>query len=234
MAPFAPFRAPMSADPTSTASSSPGLSTPPEAPLLLPAAVPPATAPTPPPFGWASLAGRLCELHGDARSPHLSVAFGRVHEAQQRAEPVVWIAVGPSLFFAPDAAAGGIDLEALPVVRVDTAADAARAADVLLRSGAFGLVVVDLGPRARWSLAVQNRLAGLARHHRSVLLCLTRSEARRDGKGVLDSPVSLRVQASLERREDRRFVCVTTATRDKHHGPGWRHEEICRGPDGLC
>ena len=39
---------------------------------------------------------------------------------------------------------GGIDLDALPVVRVPDARAAGRAADHLVRSGGFGLVVIDL------------------------------------------------------------------------------------------
>ena len=64
-------------------------------------------------------------------------------KAQLRGEPVAWILARPSSFFPPDLHAGGIDLEALAVVRVPDAAAAARAADKLLRSGAFGLVLLD-------------------------------------------------------------------------------------------
>ena len=47
-------------------------------------------------------------------------------------------------FFPPDAAEGGVDLDALLVVRARDLSSMASAADQLARSGAFGLLVVDL------------------------------------------------------------------------------------------
>lgn len=75
----------------------------------------------------------------------LSAATTLVWKAQLAGEPCAWIAARPSTFYPPDLDEGGIDLAALVVVRAPHATAAARVADKLLRSGAFGLVVLDLG-----------------------------------------------------------------------------------------
>jgi recombination protein RecA len=90
------------------------------------------------------LAGRLVELSGQESPARLTTALGLVLEAQLSGERVAWVTFESSAFFPPDAAAGGVDLEALPVVRIPTALAAARAAEHLVRSGGFGLVVIDL------------------------------------------------------------------------------------------
>lgn len=124
------------------------------------------------PWSLSNLAGRLVEVTGRAR---LTMACGVVLGAQQRHEPVAWVAASGSLFLPSDAAESGVDLDALPLVRVKSAAEAARAADLLLRSGAFGLVVLDLGTDPEIPIALQSRLIGLAQKHQSALLCLTES-----------------------------------------------------------
>lgn len=204
-----------------------------------PGSPPPADAPPAPatPSAWSlpQLSGRLVEVTGNL-TPRLSLATRTVVQAQGDAQPAAWIAVGGSCFHPPDAAAAGVDLAALPVVDAPDARTAARAADHLLRSGAFGLVVIDLPPGAGFTLAAQARLSGLARHHRAVLLCLTRAvKGRRPHPhaGALGSLVSLRAEGELRRRSDGVFDCRITASKDKRRGPGWTHEEIRRGPDGL-
>ncbi|MCA9726375.1 MAG: hypothetical protein KC729_01750, partial [Candidatus Eisenbacteria bacterium] len=95
-------------------------------------------------WGLDALAGRFVELSSGASTPMLTIAIGLVVQAQERAEPAVWIATGPSSFYPPDAAESGVDLEALPVIRVRGVLEGARAADIVLRSGAVTLAVLDL------------------------------------------------------------------------------------------
>jgi len=113
-------------------------------------------------WSTAALAGRLAELSAAGAAATLTLAFALVLDAQQRGEPAVWITTTGSSFFPPDAAAGGVDLDALVVVRVATAPQMFRAADRLARSGGFGLLVLDLGDRAHMPAPAQTRLAGLA------------------------------------------------------------------------
>jgi recombination protein RecA len=123
-----------------------------------------------------------------------------------------------------------VDLEALGVVRVPRTALALRAADRLLRSASFGLVVLDLGPVSGLPLPAQTRLAGLAQRHDSLLLCLTEKEAAASSLGPL---VSLHAWAGRRRLRDGHFACEVQVLKDKRRGPGWVHREVCRGPAGL-
>ena len=201
-----------------------------------PAAAPPPpsepVAPAPearPHWSLSQLSGRLVELTG-SHTPRLSLATRLAVEAQQEGQPVAWVAVGGSCFHPPDAAASGLDLDALPVIAAPDPRAGAHAADHLLRSGAFGLVVLDLPPGPGLPLPAQARLAGLARHHRAALLSLTR-----DARGPRQGPlVSLRAEGATLRLGEGRFRCRLTASKDKRRGPGWAHEEVRRGPDGLC
>ncbi|MDF1555310.1 MAG: hypothetical protein P1P84_19725 [Deferrisomatales bacterium] len=181
-------------------------------------------------WSTAALAGRLAELSAAGAAATLTLAFSLVLDAQQRGEPAVWITTTGSSFFPPDAAAGGVDLDALVVVRVATAPQMFRVADRLARSGGFGLLVLDLGDRAHMPAPAQTRLAALAAHHGLLLLCLTRKD---DAAPSLGSLISLRAAAVREDRGDGRFACTAQVLKDKRRGPGWSHTELCRGPDGL-
>ena len=176
------------------------------------------------------LAGRLCELSSIPRSALLTAAFRLVLDAQMEGEPTAWIAATPGIFFPPDADANGVDLHALVVVRVPDNQAAACSADRLLRSGAFGLIVMDLNSNPTISIALQARLAQQARIHNTTILCLT-SKARNTPS--LGSLVSLRGQTSCRRLGTNRFQVDIEFLKDKRHEPGWHHTEICCGPDGL-
>lgn len=195
-------------------------------------------------WSLGALAGRFVELTGKAR---LTMTFGLVLAAQQKREPVAWIASATpgrpnaGWFFPPDAAECGVDLGALACVQVDGAVAAARAADLLLRSGAFGLVVLDLvplGPAVEVPMPMQSRLVQLAHKHEAAVICLTEKEAR---AASLSSLVCLRIetwrgparQDFAESKGDR-LACGLRIEKDKRHGPGWGHVENLRGPPGLC
>jgi len=240
----------------------------------LDASPPPGAPAAPGPAGgplrsWrlAALVGRLVELSSREGAAGLTLAFSLVLDAQRAGEPVGWLTADDSAFFPPDAARGGVDLDALVVVRLPAAGQLPRAAEHLARSGAFGLLVLDLGEAARVPVPMQMRLLGLARQHESAVLFLTRKGG---GDASLGSLVSLRAEARQEpavppaaagedapgsssRAEPaggalagppagegvRRFgtgafACTARVLKDKRGGPGWRHVEVCRGPDGLC
>lgn len=97
-----------------------------------------------PAWGLPDLTGRLVELSAGAAAAHLTAAFGLVLEAQLRDDRAAWVTLEHSSFFPPDVIDTGVDLDALAVIRVPDARIAGRAADQLIRSGGFGLVVVDL------------------------------------------------------------------------------------------
>ena len=178
-------------------------------------------------WSFDALAGRLVEISGDGR---LTLTVPLLVQAQVQQEPVVWISAARAEFFPPDMAAGGVDLEALPVIGVSTALEAALVADRLLRSGAFGMIVVDLNDDMRIGATQQGRLAGLARRHDTALICLSiLGHLRGDGSSM----VSLRAESRRKRTGLSRFRCELQAIKDKRRGPGWRHTEVCHGPSGL-
>jgi recombination protein RecA len=209
-----------------------------------------------------SLAGGITEISGPAPAAGLTAAARLVREAQERGEPAAWIAAGDSLFYAPDLHDWGVDLAALPVARVSGALAAARAAECLLRSGAFALIVFDLGHAggsafpsdhgqgaarnrgfaphrgagsfarsAALPTAVQVRLAALCRRHEAALLLLAQ---RPEGAPPIASMAILRAEGSMHKTGFDRFTFELTVRKDKRRGAGWTHEEVLRGPDGLC
>lgn len=178
----------------------------------------------------AEIAGRFVEISSARASASLTLAFGLVREAQEQREPVAWITSMENFFYPPDAAQSGTDLAALVVVRLSKAENIPRAGEKLLRSGGFGLVVLDLGT-ADVSMPLQSRLTGLAHHHHAALVCLTEKERRTFSLGSL---VSLRAHAEKKRSAENRFACTLQVLKDKRRGPTWTHEELYTGPAGLC
>jgi recombination protein RecA len=179
----------------------------------------------------AAFASRLTEISASVSGAPLTLSFRLVLDAQRRGEPVAWIGRKDAPFYPPDAADTGVDLSALAVVWTGNAITAAKAADLLVRSGAFGLVVLDLGAEARLPMHATSRLAMLARQHDAAIVCLTDKDAARPSLGPL---VSLRAHtAARTRGEGGRFHCEAFALKDKRRGKGWNIAEVCRGPDGL-
>ncbi|MDH4336107.1 MAG: DNA recombination/repair protein RecA [Candidatus Krumholzibacteria bacterium] len=190
----------------------------------------PAGTPTSREWTLDALAGRMVEISSAQTSASLTAATRLILEAQERGEPAAWIASGSSCFYPPDVAASGVDLDALIVVRSGDTARTARAADHLLRSGGFGVLILDLCEDARLRMSVQSRLSGLANTHRSAVVCLTRKRADAPSIGSL---VSIRGETSVARTEFDSFAWEINVIKDKRRGPGWRHAGACRGPDGL-
>jgi recombination protein RecA len=179
----------------------------------------------------STLAGRLTELSGVGAAAVLTLAFTVAREIQQRGEPVAWIMSGESLFYPPDASDSGVDCEAVVVVRVPDTVSIARAAEILARSGAFGLVVLDLGREAQIPTPVQARLLQAAQRHDMVVLCLTDTSQHLPSLGSL---VSLRLVACRQPLADGQYRCEGIARKDKQYGPGWRDGAVYAPPLGLC
>jgi recombination protein RecA len=187
-------------------------------------------------WGLASLRGRLVEISARGASATLTTAIDVVIEAQTQHEPVAWLTLANCTFYPPDVAECGVDLAALVVVRTHDAMAAARSAERLLRSGAFGLVVIDLGSGngAELSMQIQGRLVTLAQTHDAAVVCLTE---KTNDTASLGSLVSLRAEA-LRARDVRgpangEFAVTVRVIKDKRRGPGWTQTLKRRGPAGL-
>lgn len=180
-------------------------------------------------------ASPLLELSGGPGSARLTLAASLVRRAQLEGETVAWVqpAAAPGLFL-PDLREAGIDLGALPFVRLPPGAERDapfRAAEMLVRSGAFGLVVLDVreGP-ARIPPAVQGRLLGAAREHRSRVVLLTGNGAGAESAGSL---VAIRMEPRRVRVGRGTFVIETRVLKNKQGFPLDDPVEHRRGPWGL-
>jgi recombination protein RecA len=207
---------------------------------VVPASTLPLAPSSGPSWNLTNLAGRLVELSASAKAAHVTAAFGLVLEAQFGGDNTAWITPKHSSFFPPDVADGGVDLDALLVVRVSDVGMAGRVANHLVRSGGFGLVVIDLScqnetmrakTRAAEKLPVPllSRLLGHAQQQNVTVLLLTKKLSRSPS---LHSLISLRAEARWHRREGR-YDLTVRVLKDKRYGWKWVHSETCRGPAGL-
>lgn len=203
--------------------------------------------------GWTLdvLAGRVTEVTGFGASARTSWLAALVAQAQRAGETVVWLQLADGPLFPPDLAQLGVDVGQLTVGCLPDAMALLRAADVLLRSGAFGLCVVDwdeacssaMGSARRPTDGQLGRLLGLAQKNDAALVFLTRAGGNPSSERCsidpqqrgpdLGSLVSLRLEVKRERRPDGLFSVVVQALKDKRHGPGRRIEEIWHGPQGM-
>lgn len=131
--------------------------------------------------GFSSFFGILTEIssgnppsdYASGQGAGLSVALSLVRRAQLAGEPAVWISATPAVFFPPDARANGVDLDLLPVIFTEGGTAAGRIGEHLLRSGAFGMIVMDLGDDRSLTDAHLGRLGRLAEKQNTAILCLT-------------------------------------------------------------
>jgi hypothetical protein len=157
--------------------------------------------------------GRLVELCGEAQT---STAVAILAHVQREGETAAWIQPVGGELYPPDLAAAGVDVEALVVIHVPEtptggtakggecpkpstamagAAGQCRAAELLLRSGGFGLLVIDFcRTEPTGGAAWQGRLLGLARQHEARVLLL-----RREARESLGPLVGMRVASRVER-----------------------------------
>jgi recombination protein RecA len=186
------------------------------------------------PLAWQgqALAGRIIELSGS--TGRTSTAVSMLLAAQREGEAVVWIEPTDGALYPPDLAAAGVDLDALVIVRVPTKEGPeglCRVAEWLVRSGGFGLLVMDLMGRAPAAQSPwQTRLSGLLRKHDAQLCVLSDSQAAAPSLGAM---VALRLEPQRQRDEDGSFVLSHRILKNKlgvAHGPA---PERRRAPAGL-
>ncbi len=182
-----------------------------------------------PGWGLPALRGRLVELSARGATATLTASIDLVIEAQREGEPVAWITGVDGSFYPPDVADSGVDLAALVVVRVPDQSASTRAAERLLRSGAFGLIVIDLGALAEIPIAHQGRLVTLAQAHDAAVVCITEKTAE---SGSIGSLVSLRAEA-LRVRSQSGLSLTLRVLKDKRRGPGFQKTLRARGPAGF-
>ena len=180
-------------------------------------------------------AGRLVELSGTGAVARTSVAVALLLEAQKRGESCAWIQFADGGLYVPDLTSSSVDLDSLIVLQIPRRAGThalLRSAELLLRSGAFGMVVIDLedqrptGSPSAW----QGRLLGLARQHDSRVLFLSRNGRERGSLGPL---IGLRVEARRHRLARGRFSLEGEVLKNKSGAPFAFPTLSMRGPWGL-
>lgn len=178
--------------------------------------------------------GRLVEIVGaEGLAARTTTALAVIARAQTAGEPAAWVQLEDGGLFPPDVAESGVDLDALIVVHVPIASGAvglARAAELLLRSNGFGVVVVDLTAGVPPGDAWPGRLAGLARQHDMRLVVLTDKGARRGSVGPL---VAVRVEAARRRVGVGRWDVDAHVLRNKSGTPLESLPLTRRGPRGA-
>ncbi len=191
------------------------------------------------PATWsiADLAGRLIEVTGRDAAGRTSWLARLVAQTQREGETAAWLQVAPGQLYPPDLQTAGIDVRALAVGMLPDGPALLRAADVLLRSGGFGLVVVDLdGVPLRPTDGQLGRLLGLCQKHGAALALLTREVAggTEPGAGLqLGSLVSLRLQMARDLPAAGRCTLRAEVVKDKRRGPGRRLQAQWHTPDGM-
>ena len=180
--------------------------------------------------------GRLVELSAPSRGPgaRTSTAVTLLRRAQREGETTAWVQPAGGSLYPPDLHHSGVDLQALVVVHVPAeqgAVGLGKATELLLRSGAFGLVVVDLGSlRVRSRTAWQGRLLGLARQHESRVLLLTDKPSHADSLGPL---IGLRVEPRRHRLDRGVFEVRHEVLKNKSGAPVVPAIDRYVGPPGL-
>ncbi len=176
------------------------------------------------------LEGRLVQIADPQPAAALSFAFLLIREAQAQNRLAVWIGSDASSFYPPDAAAFGIDMKNLPVLRMANRRDACRAAETVLRDGAFQVAVIDLEHCRRVHSATLARLHALVRRHQSCAVLVTGNPVPGESAGPL---ISLRARTGREHRGRGEFTCRIHAVRDKRRGAEWSQAELFCGVDGY-
>lgn len=133
--------------------------------------------------------GQALELCGEVASGRTSLALRAVASAHRERRLCAWVD-GPRELYPPAAAAMGVDLSRLLIVRPKQPAQLAWTAVQLARSGAFACVVLDLNQGLgstgkssglRLSLAEGKKLADAAFRGGTLLLLLSSPSAPADG-----------------------------------------------------
>ncbi len=156
--------------------------------------------------------GRLVEVSARVPCGRLTVAVAFVLDAQRRGDPCAWVQPEGAGLYPPDLSDAGVALDRLVVVHTPRDGSAvSRAAELLLRSGGFGLVVLDLTHATPRGESWVVRLGGLARRHGARVVLLTSQPAEAPSAGAL---VAVRVEPS-RRRITGRYEITPAVLRDR-------------------
>jgi recombination protein RecA len=178
---------------------------------------------------WSALRGRLGELWTGPGGAALSQLVDWAWQAQRAGEPVAWVHGHTADLYAEDLWENGVDLGALAVVRLADARAVLQAAERLVRSGGFGLVVLDVPQLEPWTGVESGRLARLAAAHGVAVVVL------QSGRRLQTPPpmVSWRAQVRRQRLAEGGFARVVEVQRDRRGPVGTGPVVRVEGPVGC-
>ena len=175
--------------------------------------------------------GAIATLEGPPSSGRTTIAAGLLVQATRNGMGAL-VHVDP--LYPPSLAAAGVDLSRLVIVPAAEAVAAARAADILVRSGAFGVVLLPtIGPTRGINAATWTRLAGLAHRTNTALVALGN-----EASSELRFFASLRVETRIVRvrwngangiyAELAGYDIEATVRKHKRAAPGGKAVVSCR------
>jgi hypothetical protein len=175
-----------------------------------------------------NLTGILAEVSEETACGAVSFVTEIVLEAQDRNEPVAWVAGVSSIWYPPDLSDRGVDLSAVAVIRASGEEESLTAAEWLVRSGALGLVIVDADGEWKASDASLGRIQKLAERSQCAVVFLTR---KRPHEPSLGSRISLR--GCIGRDGLQPFHISITTVKDKRSNSSSRQNRQYDGPSGM-
>lgn len=181
-----------------------------------------------PTFGFQRVAGRLVEISGAGQ---LTLSTSLLAEAQQEGELCGWVSTTLHTVFPPDLEANGVDLSALYFFWIDRPAEAAKTVEYLLRSDAFGLLVLDMSKHPAIPDGTSGRLMRLASKVRCAVVAL--SALQEKPQSIFGSLTSLRINTGLQALPGGDFEVTLVAERDRSAAPQWRRRFTYHAPTGL-
>jgi recombination protein RecA len=177
---------------------------------------------------FENLVGILSEVSEETACGALSFVTEVILDAQGRKELVAWVAGESSTWYPPDLANRGVDLAAVAVIRAGGQEESLTAAEWLVRSGAWGLVIVDADGEWKVSDSSLGRIQKLAERCQCAVVFLTR---KAPGVPSLGSRISLR--GCVSRNGPEQFHISIMTARDKRSNSSSRQGRQYHGPTGM-
>ena len=186
-------------------------------------------------FNLPGLSGMVVEFSGWNQSACISLSIPLIQECQLAGKICAWIVPcsveRASLFFPPDFAESGINCSEIPILWCKNAMDGFGIAEKLLRSGGFGMLVLDLTESRRIRSNTMGRIHNMAQRFGSLVLCLTRKP---QGEPSLDPMIFVHVHVEARKKNTDVYEVMATIQKDKAQAPGKTMSWVYDAPPGLC
>ena len=183
---------------------------------------------------WPLTLGCLTEVSGKGGGAGLTLAASFLRFAQSTGRHAIWLSSEIKPFYPPDLQACGVELHRLPVLFLAEVHQAALAANRLLQSGGFDLLIWDLAswkkPPTSLPIPFLAKIVATARYRRSVVLVLTNKKREQASLGCL---TGLRFQVEALDSEPTQLNVEVCKDKRGAVGEGKEWGWSCQLPEGL-